>query len=200
MSRVVLTPLVPGEIAASADYNATLESWNDGTVAGSIDQYNVMEEGIDRVNIADRSIDVTRGADYFESDTASSAMSGAAAKVSMSAGTDPVFIGPITISGDDDCLIRCSAFFKTSTTLATGTVFYLRRSTDNTTWTTVTSTKRSFQTNVNAPLAAGCNQVYQVTHLHSGATGTWYYSLWCESAAGTTTVQNVELYSHTDAV
>ena len=200
MSRVTLTDLVPGETASSTDYNAILTSWEDATVAGSIDQYNVMEEGIDRVNIADRSIDVTRGADYFESSTASSAMGAGPTTVGMSGGVDPVFIGPITVSDDDDCVIRCSAFFKTSTTLATGTLFYLQRSPDAVTWTTVTATKRSFQTSVYAFAPTGCNQVYQVTHLHAAGAGTWYYRLRCENPTGTVTVENVDLYSHTDAV
>jgi hypothetical protein len=200
MSRVTLTNLVPGETASSTDYNAILESWEDGTVAGSIDQYNVMEEGIDRRNISDRSIDVYRGAAYYTSSSASSAMGAGPTTVGMMAGLDPVTIGPFAVSTGDDCVIRCSAFFKTSTTLATGTLFYLERNPDSGVWTTISATKRSFQTNVYTVSATGCNQVYQVTHLHAGGAGTWYYRLRCVNPTGTVQVQNVEFYSHTDAV
>lgn len=48
MSRVEVTNLIPGELALSADVNATLASWNTNAAAGMIGAANVRMEGIDR--------------------------------------------------------------------------------------------------------------------------------------------------------
>lgn len=48
MSTVAITPLVPGEVAKSADVNSTINSFNAGTAAGMLVAQNVRVEGIDR--------------------------------------------------------------------------------------------------------------------------------------------------------
>ena len=52
MSRVVVTDLVPGTEATSADVNATITSWNAAAGAGDIGPNNVRQEGIDRRTLA----------------------------------------------------------------------------------------------------------------------------------------------------
>lgn len=199
MSRITITDLPVGSTSSSTDYNATLTSWNSGTADHAVDDINIREEGIDRKNIVTGTIDSTSiGSSWFyESSTASSAMGAGPTQVSMSGGASLVYIGPAAVTGTHKLLVRCSAYFHT-VDRGSQTKFYLRRSTDNATWTTVSVTTRYFQVDsVGLGGTIPCRQNVQITHLHAGGTGaTWYYSLWCESAGNNATVDNVVLAFH----
>lgn len=216
MSTVTITPLTPGSTAASADYNATVTSWNTATANGAVNDNNIREEGIDRRTIADRAIDGQRSMDAgFKviSTTASAAIAtGVATVVAMDGGALTAVVGPVTTVSGDKLLVRVSADFHTGTGgLNTGrgsaTRFYLQRS-DNTgsfaAPTDVTVTTYYYQTNT-ALLPHGaavfpCRDTYQITYLHSAGAGIWKYRLMTFTTNETVTVDTCVMALHIDVV
>lgn len=216
MSTVTITPLTPGSTAASADYNATVTSWNTATANGAVNDSNIREEGIDRRTIADRAIDGQRSmtaAFKFVGTAASSAIAtGAATLVSMNAGTEDAVVGPVTTVSGDKLLIRVSADFHTgtggpNTGRGSATRFYLQRS-DNTgsfaAPTDVTVTTYYYQTNTALlPIGAAvfpCRDTYQITYLHSAGAGIWKYRLMTFTTNETVTVDTCVMALHIDVV
>ena len=216
MSTVTITPLTPGSTAASADYNATVTSWNTATANGAVNDNNIREEGIDRRTIADRAIDGQRSMDAgFKviSTTASAAIAtGVATVVAMDGGALTAVVGPVTTVSGDNLLVRVSADFHTGTGgLNTGrgsaTRFYLQRS-DNTgsfaAPTDVTVTTYYYQTNTALlPYGAAvfpCRDTYQITYLHSAGAGIWKYRLMTFTTNETVTVDTCVMALHIDVV
>ena len=77
MSVIVVTDLIPGELATSADVNATLTSFVDGCGTGDLVAVNFRFEGLDR-----RSLPITGGlveaqSQYYAGNTGSGAISSA---------------------------------------------------------------------------------------------------------------------------
>lgn len=216
MSKITITPMRPGQTAASAVYNANVQSWNDATANGAINDENIREQGIDRRTIADRTIDAQRSmtsAFKFEGTAASGVIAtGAATLVSMNAGTQDAVVGPFTSVAGDKVLVRVSAEFYTGTAGAgsgrnSATRFYLQRS-DNTgsfgTPADITVSTYYYQTN-NAYVAFGvvvcpCRGTYQITYLHAAGAGTWKYRLMCYTTNETVVVSTCAMGLHCDAV
>lgn len=93
MSVVLVTDLPAGDTADSADVNATLDSFTNGTAAGSLVGVNVRMEGVDR-----RTLDINggvvsqgnSGGTYFQ-DTGSGAVSSVAyAVIPLGGGASPM--------------------------------------------------------------------------------------------------------------
>ena len=98
MSRVSITPIGKGDTGATADANATLESWN--TNSTDISQVNVREEGLDERMFAAGTVMT----DSDNTDVINVTLSNSGYPVS------PDYqIGPLDFSdADAECIVRAS--------------------------------------------------------------------------------------------
>lgn len=209
MSKVTLTELVEGQTATAADYNANMTAWNGATGTGDVDPENIREQGIDRRPIADRAIDLDRigtSAFYEQFDSTPTAIThGAGATLVVINGVDAK-IGPAEVVAGDSLIIECSIYAYCGTSVGDGTdsqtTFYLERSPDNATWTTVTESTQTFSTNPGlitsfavTPGVFPWRGSYTVTLLHHGGAGaTWYYRLMCSTVNEDAYVEGAILY------
>lgn len=109
MSTVTVTPLVEGVVAASADVNATLTSFNDATAAGQLGATNVRQEGIDRRTMSAAG-HVVQTQDYGNNTTVATAFAGPTAP-SPGAYATVVQTADVTVTLPTKLLIHASCGF-----------------------------------------------------------------------------------------
>jgi len=173
MSRVVVTDLVPGEDATSADANATVNSWNAAGAAGSIGAANVRQEGIDRRTLS-------AAAQVIQAPPAAFADCAIAGSTSSGALTSAVYalivvgsnlqLGPmtdLTATGSEKVMVRVSVWFTADPNLLVECI--LQSSADAVTWTDYSESYQAFmvdRTNAtpgDRPPSANCVGSYTAT-------------------------------------
>lgn len=190
MSSVTLTRMVPGQTASSTEHNANVTAWTNALGTGDITEENIREQGLDRCNIDDDSIEVTsrEGASrWFESDTPSGVI---AAPGAVTMGGNPVQITGLSVATGDDMTIRFAGWL----TGAAGSQYrmVLERN-SGAGWSAITATRRPFNY---AGGAVVLQDNYVVTHRHAGGAGTWSYRLAVSAVgAGNVNVKNAVLFA-----
>lgn len=184
MSRVVITDLVPGEAATSADVNATITSWNDG--AGTADQgaNNVRQEGIDRRTLSSAAQAIQAAPATFPNCIASgstlTANALAAAYTVVSVGTN-LQIGPMTdtsSSSSEMVVVRASVWLSgPGLTGATPALYelILQSSADAATWVDYDQTYQAFRNTTIGVNTPQCVATYTVVLATTPAGNRTYW-------------------------
>lgn len=103
MSRVAITDLVTGDVAESADVNATMTSWTSALGTGAVGANNFRPEGLDRRTLSAANAAIYSAgkgaAPYFSSSSSSGAVASVGAWTVISLGGTAMQVGP-TAPGD----------------------------------------------------------------------------------------------------
>ena len=153
MSVVTVTDLIPGENAASADFNATVQSFNTATAAGALGGTNFVMEGLDRRPFPNTGGLVEQGtsATYAEDVGSGSVSSAAYAVIPLDGGANPMVM-PVAITAPASAMLILHASVRVScgaipTTANLPRVWCrLEQSTDGgATYTALTGSERSLR-------------------------------------------------------
>lgn len=191
MSRVEVTPLVPGELATSTDANATITSFEAACGAGDLGANNVRIEGVTRRTIDD-SGDVVEmeHAAYFSERSSSGPVNnttGTPAVVSLNLGTEdmetPDVVGmPVTarVMVHASLVVNSDAI-PTTASLPRVTLWVERSNDNGGTWTALTGSRRRFRMRDTTPL---CDPA-----LFNGVPGVNQTAMWAQYDAPSTPVR-----------
>lgn len=200
MSRVVQTELFEGAVATAANFNNTLDSWNDATAAGEIGADNFREEGLDVRSFAvgavkktfastDRFIGGALGGGSF------STTSAVFVPVVMAATTAQ--IGPFDLSQTNRRLVVHASLFARMVTPGAVVEVELAQSPDNITYTSISWTLRALRARVgNTPLVqADIEQSFTIATRITAISATTYIRLRARTSGGATgTINCVSLF------
>ena len=208
MGKVIITDIEKGDALTASSLNETIDSWN--FYSTNIDDENIREEGIDRRNIAD--VSVTQN----PSETAgTSATDGTSRNLLHAGASDPIShyqIGPFSYDSTDQVgmKVTCSFEFETEefgssthTTTVTPTYhFQIAYSTNGTSWSGITQTKRTVGPGVDTFPAKGDMTISHVFDTITGSASTLYFGLqqWEDSAnhsvpPGAVVVDNFNMFA-----
>jgi hypothetical protein len=154
MSRVEVTDLVPGELALSADVNATLASWNTNAAAGMIGAANVRMEGIDRRTMsADAHVVYTVASGTY---TEAILPTGPLTNITGIYAVVPLLItDSLSFSVNTQIIVHATLYFESAASAVSQQVaFKMQFSVDGGgTWTDIPGTRQRFSLRDTQPLA-----------------------------------------------
>jgi hypothetical protein len=195
VAEVTITEIEVGDQITITDPNATLASFNDASGGSDfLDESNLASEGVDRRNIADETVTgYPSGTNIFTSAGAVTVASSVPAKVTV-AGSD-VQIGPIVFDADnEDLIVHCSFEYQledSPSAHATKYIGFFRiyYSTDNITYTALTSTYRKTCAHNTEWAIRGSHDIVHRFTVAVGSTSTLYFRLyaWAYDDDGATT-------------
>jgi hypothetical protein len=146
MSRVEVTPLLPGEVATSADVNATLQSWSDNTGPGDISGPNVRLEGIDRrtMSAAEHVVYTTASGTATTVITSSGAVSNITGVYAV---VPSLLTANLTFATNQQIIVHASTYFEVDTDAAQQTVRLIMQSSTNGggAWSDMVGTEQYFR-------------------------------------------------------
>lgn len=193
MSRVVQKELFEGDVATAANFNSTLDSWNDATAAGEIGADNFREEGLDVRSFATGAVKKTfTGTDYY-----SSGSTGGLGSPGFTT-TSAVFvvvnlagnaqIGPFDLSQTNRRLVVHGSLLARMATAGEEIIVELASSTDGVTFVSIPWTLRRLRARVaNTPLdQAAVEHSFTIATRILGSGSTMYVRLRARTTGGAT--------------
>lgn len=204
MSRVVITDLVPGTEATSADVNATITSWNNAAGAGDLGANNVRQEGIDRrtLSYAGQAIQSVAGGAYADVLYTSSGSSGAVTNAGPYA---VISLGGVAMQAGDNAaytnsshqkVVRASVTFRAANLCLVDCTLQ-SASTNAGPWTSHTNTRQRFLIVAGVTAAAGCVGTYTTSYEISAGSGYQWWRVAYTATPGNVTFQYGTLYIET---
>jgi hypothetical protein len=176
VAHLTFTELLENSVAAAADVNSTLTSWN--TQSTDIDASNVRDEGLDGRSVASRAITPSDGFAQF-SDAGSVTLTNTSPAL-VAIGATNVICGPFNINESDkeQLVVRCSCKVRINATgsgAANKSVTVYMAYTDDasptsgSTWNVIARSDRDFLlNNYSAGVDPPKRGVYTVSFLFSG--------------------------------
>ena len=202
MSRVVQRELFEGAVATAANFNSTLDSWNDATAAGEIGADNFREEGLDVRSFAPGSVKKTfAGTDYFSGGALAagsfSTTSAVFVPVAVGSPATTAQIGPFDLSQSNRRLVVHASLFGRMVTPSEILYVEIASSTDGVTFISIPWTLRALRARLgNTPLAqADIEQSFTIATRILGSGSTVYIQLRARTTGGATgTINCVSLF------
>ena len=193
MSRVVQKELFEGDVATAANFNSTLDSWNDATAAGEIGADNFREEGLDVRAFAPGAVKKTfTGTDYYSSGAGGGLGSpgfttnSAVFVVVNLAGNAQ--IGPFDLSQTNRRLVVHGSLLARMATAGEAIEVELASSTDGVTYSSIPQTFRAIRARVgNTPLdQAAVEHSFVIATRITGVGATTYVRIRARTTGGAT--------------
>lgn len=202
MSRVVQKELFEGDIATAANFNSTLDSWNDATASGEIGADNFREEGLDVRSFAVGSVKKAfASTDYFNGGALGggsfSTTSAVFVPVAVGSPAATAQIGPFDLSQTNRRLVVRASLFGRMVTAGEVLEVELAQSADNITYTSIAWTLRALRARVgNTPLVqADIEQSFTIATRITAISATTYIRLRARTSGGATgTINCVSLF------